>query len=107
MESLIKQQRRDLHKVNQQVVPSSDQSKVTTIQGQDQIPEEDSSIYSDKSSKGIGATVQLDHALATEVSQKMHRIMNLNQAKWHVNGLKLISYQEQRIDQRTNKHVKV
>jgi Txe/YoeB family toxin of Txe-Axe toxin-antitoxin module len=31
MESLIKQQKRDLFKVTQQVVPSSDQSKTTTI----------------------------------------------------------------------------
>ena len=51
--------------------------------------------------------VKLDHVLSTEVSHKMHRMMNRTQAKWHVNGLKLINYQEQRIDQRTNKHVKV
>jgi hypothetical protein len=40
----------------------------------------------------------MDHALSPEVSHKMHRMMNRNQAKWHVNELKLINFQEQQVD---------
>ena len=99
----MKEQQKELQRVKKQVgITSEVESKSTTIQDEDPIPE----THTSRTVTDKDTIVSLENAIDSEISHKMHRVMNRTQAKWHVNGLKLVNYHDQRIDQRTNRHIK-
>jgi hypothetical protein len=80
----------------------SGSSKFTTI--------EDKRMQKRKSSSQTSSSIESEedemNKINSDVSNKLHQIINRNQGKWHVNGLKEINYQDQRVDQRVNRHIK-